>query len=317
MSDFTPRANLRLPGGGSTGLILPDEQVDIDVLNDNFRKIDALLGVRVVPSASSYSGTMDGDLVYARDTKQLHVFSSDSGSLVSPRLPGSNLFKGTRAQRDAASYVEAGDHWQVTGNPADTGEYYWDGSRWTQRKSGFVPMAPTSVVPTGGTATVTALGEITFSSCSSVLLNEVFTSDFRHYRMYVDLTGASATGALWMRVASGTTPSSSPQYNYMGVYYDAVGTTGLACSQSNDRLLVGDFFSGSARFGSIIEIMNPTIAGSNTSLQWRTTGIRSDGGARSHSLTGELSQVGARDGILITTNSGTTTSGVIKIYGIV
>lgn len=116
MSDFTPRANLRLPGGGSTGTILPDEQVDIDVLNDNFRKIDALLGARNIPSASSYAGSMDGDLVYARDTEFLHMFSANDGGLITPRLPGSKMFSGTRAQRMAFTGARDGDMWRDSDN---------------------------------------------------------------------------------------------------------------------------------------------------------------------------------------------------------
>jgi hypothetical protein len=117
MSDFTPRANLRLPGGGSTGTILPDEQVDIDVLNDNFRKIDALLGARNIPSASSYSGSMDGDLVYARDTEFLHMFSTTAGGLITPRLPGARQYSGTQAERVAfVSKAKGGDLWRDTDN---------------------------------------------------------------------------------------------------------------------------------------------------------------------------------------------------------
>ena len=116
MSNFTPRANLRLPGGGSTGTILPDEQVDIDVLNDNFRKIDALLGARNIPSASSYSGSMDGDLVYARDTEFLHMFSANAGGLITPRLPGSKMFSGTRAKRVAFTGARDGDMWRDSDN---------------------------------------------------------------------------------------------------------------------------------------------------------------------------------------------------------
>ncbi len=117
MSDFTPRANLRLPGGGSTGTILPDEQVDIDVLNDNFRKIDALLGARNIPSASSYSGSMDGDLVYARDTEFLHMFSANAGGLITPRLPGARQYSGTAAERVAfAVQAKNGDLWRDTDN---------------------------------------------------------------------------------------------------------------------------------------------------------------------------------------------------------
>lgn len=117
MSDFTSRANLRLPGGGSTGTILPDEQVDIDVLNDNFRKIDALLGARNIPSASSYSGSMDGDLVYARDTEYLHMFSTTAGGLITPRLPGARQYSGTAAERVAfAPQAKDGDLWRDTDN---------------------------------------------------------------------------------------------------------------------------------------------------------------------------------------------------------
>jgi hypothetical protein len=44
MAGSTPNLNLYLPGGGSTGLILPDETADIDPLNENFRKIDTAIG---------------------------------------------------------------------------------------------------------------------------------------------------------------------------------------------------------------------------------------------------------------------------------
>lgn len=85
MGIYTPRANLYKPGGGSTGLILPDETVDIDKINDNMTKIDALLGARSVPSASSYVGSMDGDLVYAEDTQFLHMYSASDGALILPK----------------------------------------------------------------------------------------------------------------------------------------------------------------------------------------------------------------------------------------
>lgn len=111
MGAYTPRAGLYKPGGGSTGLILPDETVDIDKINANFDKIDALLGARNVPSAASYAGTMDGDLVYAQDTKYLHMYSAGAGTLVIPRLPGATRYYGTNAARDAFTAMEEGDLW--------------------------------------------------------------------------------------------------------------------------------------------------------------------------------------------------------------
>lgn len=156
MSDFTPRANLRLPGGGSTGTILPDEQVDIDVLNDNFRKIDALLGARNIPSVSSYAGSMDGDLVYARDTEYLQMYSATDGRLVTPRHPGAHFYTGTIAQRDAATtsgVIRDGDHWQVTGEANDNSEYVRLGGAWVYARDTEIPLSTVLTAASGRTIT--------------------------------------------------------------------------------------------------------------------------------------------------------------------
>lgn len=154
MSNFTPRANLRLPGGGSTGTILPDEQVDIDVLNDNFRKIDALLGARNIPSTSSYSGSMDGDLVYARDTKLLSVYDANSAGLVSPRVAGGTRFKGTQAQMAAFTGAENGDSFFSTTNNS---EYVRSSGAWL------------------GVATVARLQSAALASATWTILNNPAT----------------------------------------------------------------------------------------------------------------------------------------------
>lgn len=44
MTQTTPKLSLVKPGGGSTGTNTPPDRVDIDVLNDNFDKIDAAVG---------------------------------------------------------------------------------------------------------------------------------------------------------------------------------------------------------------------------------------------------------------------------------
>lgn len=106
-----------LPGGGSTGLILPDEVVDIDKLNSNFRIVDNLLGARNIPSSSAYSGSMDGDLVYAQDTGFLHMYSGSEARLLTPRLPGARQYSGTAAERVAfAVQAKNGDLWRDTDN---------------------------------------------------------------------------------------------------------------------------------------------------------------------------------------------------------
>lgn len=117
MGDYTSRSGMYLPGGGSTGLILPDEVVDIDKINSNFRIIDNLLGARNIASASGYSGSMDGDLVYAQDTGFLHMYSGSEARLLTPRLPGARQYSGTQAERVAfASGAKDGDLWRDTDN---------------------------------------------------------------------------------------------------------------------------------------------------------------------------------------------------------
>lgn len=100
MGEYTNRAGLYLPGGGSTGQITPDEVVDIDKLNDNFRKIDALLGAAIVPTTGDYTGSLVGRLVYTEDDQMLHI--ATSSGLKYPKLPkdaGANVYRGTPSQR--------------------------------------------------------------------------------------------------------------------------------------------------------------------------------------------------------------------------
>lgn len=58
MPEYTPNLNLYKPGGGSSGLIQPDEVADIDRLNGNFDLIDAFAGGWGDPAATvrSYRG---------------------------------------------------------------------------------------------------------------------------------------------------------------------------------------------------------------------------------------------------------------------
>jgi hypothetical protein len=75
MGQTTSRLGLYLPGGGSTGLITPDEPADIDKINDNMVKIDAAAGVRVVTSSTRPSSPYSGLLIFETDTGFTRVWS--------------------------------------------------------------------------------------------------------------------------------------------------------------------------------------------------------------------------------------------------
>lgn len=171
MGLFTTRAGLYKPGGGSTGLNLPDEPVDIDKLNANFDKIDALLGARNIPSVSSYAGTMDGDLIYAQDTKLLHMYSGSEGKLIFPSAVGpaaasdaerGSIFpapaQGDQVLRTDLGWTEQyyGDYDAVTnkGGAVPAGWYPVGGRlpRITLKKSSGCSTTTVLGIPTGGGA---------------------------------------------------------------------------------------------------------------------------------------------------------------------
>lgn len=135
MGAYTPRAGLYKPGGGSTGLILPDETVDIDQLNANSDIIDNLLGARNIPSASSYAGTFDGDLVYAQDDEILRMYSAAAGQLVYPRTLGGTRYVGTTAERNAFTAMKENDSW--FDSDLDF-EFIYQGGQWVANRSGEV-----------------------------------------------------------------------------------------------------------------------------------------------------------------------------------
>lgn len=76
MGDLTTRLDLYKPGGGSTGLILPDEAADIDKINDNMDIIDAAMGAFICTSGTRPGSPFDGQIIYETDTKKILVYKS-------------------------------------------------------------------------------------------------------------------------------------------------------------------------------------------------------------------------------------------------
>ena len=69
MAGTTTKLALYLPGGGLSGLITPDEQVDIDKINDNMKKIDTAIGFVVCTSGTRPSTPFTGQSIIETDTR--------------------------------------------------------------------------------------------------------------------------------------------------------------------------------------------------------------------------------------------------------
>lgn len=181
--------------------------------------------------------------------------------------------------------------------------------------TGLVPIVPPTVLltPPGGSATANTNGIIAFTSVSSISLNNVFTDDYKNYRMIVNTSsGGSVNSSLYFRFRKNGTDTTSASYYYAGVW----GQT-----TSGPTLWGG---SGS----SFIDMGRPTVGWSNISCfdiaNTRNTGQVPiiDGGFTAHdgnsvlhvSLGGHLEAVSPFDGFTLYTSSGTM-NGTVQVFG--
>lgn len=77
MAALTTRLGLYLPGGGSLGIGGDDEVADIDRINENFEKLDEMVGA----AAATRVGTpnpIDGQIV--REDNDLYAWDSATGT---------------------------------------------------------------------------------------------------------------------------------------------------------------------------------------------------------------------------------------------
>jgi hypothetical protein len=98
----------------------------------------------------------------------------------------------------------------------------------TTNKSGLVPIIPTSVAVGSGTASVSSSGVVTFTGASTVLLNGVFSSTYKNYKIFASFpsaTNAYVTNQLQMRFSTAGTVNSTSNYTWTG-FYTQSGTSG-------------------------------------------------------------------------------------------
>lgn len=95
MAGHTTRLNLYKPGGGLSGLILPDEVADIDKINGNMDLIDAAMGSAVVTSVTRPGGPYTGQIIRETDTGRTMIWTGAAWLQVTPPEQGSSLVKPT------------------------------------------------------------------------------------------------------------------------------------------------------------------------------------------------------------------------------
>lgn len=184
-------------------------------------------------------------------------------------------------------------------------------------RAGLAKIVPSSVAVGSGTGSASSLGTVTFSGCSSVSLNDVFSSTYRNYRLVCNFAQSAVPNYTSLRMRVSNADETGTNYRFAAIgyrsnntaYNDYSGTTSTAWHD------LGTTYSSASNVMFVLDIINsfeamPTIA-SGKSLTYDTgsSGLLAD-----VSYTGFHTQSISYTGITLV-SSGGTISGDVSVYG--
>jgi hypothetical protein len=177
-------------------------------------------------------------------------------------------------------------------------------------KNGLILMTPTSVdkTGTGSTATVSANGSVEFSSCATLSLNGVFSTDYDNYMIVLRGDCSSAANVGYRLRVGGTDNSTASSYVYQEL--EAASTT-VGGARITDN--IGRFcpFNNTQENGAIVHIYGPFLA---QPTAWRSVTANDASSARIDDYAGTHNQSTSYDGFTMIPGTGSIT-GRVAVYG--
>jgi len=171
---------------------------------------------------------------------------------------------------------------------------------------GLVPVAPTSIANSGGSASISA-NTTTFTTVTSVSLNGVFSSLYTNYRIVLECRPTTNDLSYRLRL-TGTDVVGT---NYSDQFMQCSGTTFSGGRRSAQTFASLVYSANNARVISAFDIGNPAVATTTSMLGSQVF----DGSPLSVITIASLHDVAtAYDGFTIFTPTGTVT-GTVTIYG--
>lgn len=178
-------------------------------------------------------------------------------------------------------------------------------------KNGLILITPTSVANTGtgSTATISANGSVSFSSCATLSLNGVFSADYDNYMVVIRNNGTSLLSIKGRMRSSGSDNTTASSYVTQYIFANGSSVSGL-------RYAAADFMalfvaSATQRDGHIGYFYGPYLA--------QPTAVRSvtcygEDGARIFDTASTHNQSTSYDGFTMFVDSGSF-SGRVAVYG--
>jgi hypothetical protein len=174
----------------------------------------------------------------------------------------------------------------------------------------LVQIVPTTIANTGGTASISSIGTVSFSGTSSISLNNIFSSTYLNYRIVLNST-ISGAGHMGIRLRSSGSDNSTSKY-YSGYFYNnwSNNSTGVDDSGLTTSWTRMGYTNYSGGFVNICyDIFEP-----QTTTRTTINALQSRSDAVGVFLGGDYDDVQQFDGITFIPSTGTTT-GTVTVFG--
>lgn len=179
------------------------------------------------------------------------------------------------------------------------------------KPSGLVAITPTSIAVGSGTATVSGSSLVTFTGATNIKLNGVFTSQYKSYRIVLDVTSASSVQSVILR--------------YLVAGVEDTGTNNyFAWARSRENSTAASAGAVAASYGFIVdtltdigcsatlEIIKPK---ENAATRYLSNSFGYDNASYAGYSNGVKAGTTSYDGITFIMASGGTFSGSVQVYG--
>jgi hypothetical protein len=177
-------------------------------------------------------------------------------------------------------------------------------------RAGLAKIVPSSVAVGSGTGSSDALGNVSFTGCSSISLNGIFNSTYDNYKIVCDFQAVTSDADTSFRVRAAGTDLTSSNYVWGRYFVGAANSIpfGTGNNDSGTAFNIGSTTTTAGQGGNIdIEVHAPMLA--------RRTTIKSFSVGTAWGMTGGIvTNTTAYDGITIFL-SGQNITGTIRVYG--
>lgn len=128
-------------------------------------------------------------------------------------------------------------------------------------RQGLVNMIPTTVTATSpGTATTTALGQVSYSGGVGVAVNGVFTSNYDNYVIKIQNLQGTLGADLGLRFRYGSTNNENATYTYAGKGRSSAGTDTNIAQVNGTYAVLGDVATTIAAMSATVNVYTPYVS---------------------------------------------------------